>query len=176
MTPLQDAALCLIWLVAALALRTWVLSLACIRGQSMMDTLRDRERAFVWRLTYRFRAPRRQEVVICHFPGRHWKRCKWVPQCFVKRVIGLPGDTIEFREGVLYVNDAPLDEPYLNPARARFMGNRPPVTLGEDEYYVLGDNRDRSSDSRRMGPIRRREIRGRVLCVFWPLTCLRRIR
>ena len=176
MTGMQAAAELLAALAAALVLRTWVLSLACIRGHSMMDTLRDREWAFVWRLTYLFRAPRRHEVVICHYPGRNWKRCKWVPQSFVKRVVGLPGDTVEFRDGVLYINDAPLDEPYLNPARARFMGNRAPVTLGEDEYYVLGDHRDRSSDSRRVGPIRRRAIRGRVLCVFWPLTSIRPIR
>ena len=173
---LVDAAFCAAWLLAALALRLWVLSFALIRGQSMLSTLRDGEWAFVWRLPYRFRAPRRHEVVICHFPGRKWKRCRRIPQAFVKRVIGLPGDTLEMAEGVLYVNGAPLDEPYLEPERCRFLRDRAPVTLGPDEYFVMGDNRDRSSDSRRMGSIHRRDVRGRVLCVFLPLRRFRRIR
>ena len=113
MTGMQAAAELLAALAAALVLRTWVLSLACIRGQSMMDTLRDREWAFVWRLTYLFRAPRRYEVVICHYPGRYLDKWKIIPQYFVKRLIGLPGDTVEIREGVVYVNGRELYEPYL---------------------------------------------------------------
>lgn len=173
---LREAGLFLLWLVLAVMLRLWVVSFARIRGQSMMDTLHDRDWGLVWRLPYRFRAPRRHEVVICHFPGRKFRRCRWMPQSFVKRVIGLPGDTLEFRDGALLVNGLPLEEKYLTPSRCCALRDRAPFTLGEDEYFVLGDNRDRSSDSRRMGPIRRRDIRGRVVCVFWPLAKRRRIR
>ena len=104
------------------------------------------------------------------------RRCKWLPQAFVKRVIGLPGDTIEIIEGVLHINGEPLDEPYLDPARCRFMDTRPPRTLGPDEYFVMGDNRDRSNDSRSVGPIRRRAIRGKVICVLFPFRRIRKIR
>ncbi len=163
-------------LCAAITLRLWIMNIARIKGQSMLPTLKDREWALVWRLPYRFRAPRRQEVVICHYPGRRMKRCKYIPQAFVKRVIGLPGDTLEVIEGVVHINGRPLHEPYLDPERCRFMRTRPACVLSEDEYFVMGDHRDRSNDSRSVGPIRRRDIRGRVVCVLWPLQNIRKLR
>lgn len=156
-------------LCIVLPLRLWVVNIARIQGSSMLPTLRNREYALVWRLLYRFRQPRRQEVVICHYPGRHTKWCKWIPQAFVKRIVAVPGDTLEVIEGIVHVNGRPLDEPYLDPARCRFMRERPPRVMGPDEYFVMGDNRDSSNDSRRIGPLRRRSIRGRVVCRFWPL-------
>lgn len=173
MTWLLDFALSF---CAALVVRLWVLNFARIRGRSMLPTLQDKEYALVWRLPYRFRRPRRQEIVICHYPGRRMKRCKWLPQTFVKRVIGLPGDTIEVVEGTVHINGTPLDESYLDPQRCRFMRDRLPRTLGEDEYFVMGDNRDASNDSRSVGPLRRRDIRGRVVCILWPMGSLRKLR
>jgi len=152
---------------AALFLRLFVVSLARIKGRSMLPTLHDRDFALVWRLGYLFHKPRRGDVVICHYPGRKMKRIPFLPQSFVKRVIGLPGDTVEWLEGELLLNGQPLHEPYLDPARCRFKRTRPPRTLGPDEYYVLGDNRDSSNDSRSVGPIRRRAIRGRVVCLLY---------
>ena len=154
-------------LTLALVLRLYVVNLARIKGRSMLPTLHDRDFALVWRLPYRLRAPSRGEVVICHYPGRKMKRLPFLPQAFVKRVIALPGDTVEWQEGVLLLNGEPLKEPYLDPARCRFNRTRPPLTLGKDEYYVLGDNRDSSNDSRSVGPLRRRAIRGRVLCMLF---------
>ena len=152
---------------AALFLRLFVVSLARIKGRSMLPTLHDRDVALVWRLGYLLRMPRRGDVVICHYPGRKMKRIPFLPQSFVKRVIGLPGDTVEGLEGERLLNGQPLHEPYLDPARCRFKRTRPPRTLGPDEYYVLGDNRDSSNDSRSVGPIRRRAIRGRVVCLVY---------
>ena len=152
---------------AALFLRLFVVSLARIKGRSMLPTLHDRDFALVWRLGYLLRMPRRGDVVICHYPGRKMKRLPFLPQSFVKRVIGLPGDTVEWLDGELLLNGAPLREPYLDPARCRFKRTRPPRTLGPDEYYVLGDNRDSSNDSRSVGPIRRRAISGRVVCLTY---------
>ena len=151
---------------AVLVLRLFVVSLARIRGRSMLPTLHDRDLALVWRLPYLLRRPRRGEVVICHYPGRKMKHLPF-PQAFVKRVIGLPGDTVEWQEGVLLLNGEPLREPYLDPARCRSRRTRPPRTLGPDEYYVLGDNRDSSNDSRSVGPLRHRAIRGRVVFLLW---------
>ena len=116
----------LLYLCIALILRLWVVNFARIKGRSMLPTLHDREIALVWRLHYRFRPPRRQEVVICHYPGRRMKRCKYLPQSFVKRVIGLPGETIEVIEGVVHIDGHPLHEPYLDPERCRFQRSRPP--------------------------------------------------
>lgn len=166
----------LLTLAAVLMLRLFVVNVARIQGGSMLPTLHNRDFALVWRLPYLFREPRRGDVVICHYPGRMMKRLPFLPQAFVKRVIGLPGDTLEWIEGELLLNGTPLAEPYLDPARCRFPRTRPPVTLGPDEYFVLGDNRDSSNDSRRVGPLSRRAIRGRVVCILFPLKRIRRIR
>ena len=157
----------------ALLLRTFVLSFARIRGTSMMPTLKNGNWTFVWRLHYRLHPPRRGDVVICCFPGRRVKRLPFLRQNFVKRVVGLPGDTLEVVEGVLHVNGQPLEEPYLDPARKRFFRSPAAITLGADEYYVLGDNRDGSSDSRRVGPLHRRDILGQVVFAIWPPRRLR---
>lgn len=152
---------------AALFLRLFVLTLAHIKGRSMLPTLHDRDFALVWRLPYLFCPPRRGDIVVCHYPGRKMKRFPFLPQAFAKRVIGLPGDTVEWLEGELLLNGAPLREPYLDPARCRIQRTRPPLTLGPGEFYVLGDNRDNSNDSRSVGPIRQRAIRGRVVCLVF---------
>ena len=165
----------LIGAALAVMLRLFVVSLAFIRGGSMLSTLHNKDVALVWRLPYLFRAPKRGEVVICHYPGRRMKRLPFPPQAFVKRVIGLPGDTLEWQEGVLLLNGEPLDEPYLDEAHCRYARTRPPRTLGTDEYFVMGDNRDRSNDSRSVGPLRRRAIRGRLVCLLFPLKRLGRV-
>lgn len=152
----------------AIVLRLFVVSLAFVKGRSMLSTLQNKDIALVWRLPYLFRAPRRGEVVICHYPGRKMKRLPLLPQAFVKRVVGLPGDTLEWQEGVLLLNGEPLDEPYLDARYCRYARTRPPRTLGEDEYFVLGDNRDSSNDSRSVGPLRRSAIRGWVVCRLFP--------
>lgn len=151
-----------------ISLRLFVVSLARIRGRSMLPTLHNRDWTLVWRLPYLRRGPRRFDVVICHYPGRRMKHLPFLPQSFVKRVIGLPGETLEVIEGVLHIGGHPVDEPYLDPSMTHFFRNRPPVTLGPDEYFVMGDNRDSSNDSRRVGPLKRQAIVGRVVCVLFP--------
>ena len=106
-------------------------------------------------------------MVICHYPGRE--------ENFVKRVIGLPGDVVEIRSNQVYVNGEPLDEPYLTPERNDDGFSMAPFALGEDEYFVMGDNRDNSHDSRnyygagRPAAISRKDIVGKVRFVMWPL-------
>ena len=151
----------------ALFLRLFVVNIARIHGHSMNPTLHHGDWALVWRLPYCFRPPRRHDVVICHYPGRRMKRCKCLPQAFVKRVIGLPGDTIEFIEGTVYVNGTTLEEGYLDPRLCRSLRSRPARRLEKNEYFVMGDNRDHSNDSRSVGPIRRHAIRGRVVHILW---------
>ncbi|MBQ3157781.1 MAG: signal peptidase I [Clostridia bacterium] len=163
-------------LALALFLRLFVVNLARIKGTSMLPTLHSGEWTLVWRLPLLFRPPHRGDVVICHYPGRRMKHCRLLPQAFVKRVIGLPGDTVEWIEGVVHINGEALAEKYLDPARCRIARTRPPRVLGADEYYVLGDHRDRSNDSRSIGPIRRRDLRGHVVCVMWPIRAWRRVR
>lgn len=154
-------ALCLA-VAAALLIRRYGLCLTRIHGRSMTPTLKNGQWAFVTRFDYLLGRPRRGDVVICFFPGRMMKRLPFLRQMMVKRVVGLPGETIAFEEGAVIIDGAPLREPYLDPLYTRRKPTRGPVALGDDEYYVLGDNRDGSHDSRAVGALPRRMIVGRV--------------
>ncbi len=106
-----------------------------------------------------FHAPRRGEVIIFEFPNNPERD-------FVKRVIGVPGDTIEIRHGSVIVNSIPLNEPYITHHDTGNMGR---ITVPEGGYFVLGDNRRASNDSRSWGPVPTHNIIGRTLVSFWPL-------
>ena len=145
-------------LVCAL-LRLFVFHLVRIEGVSMQDTLNSGEIALVTSFDYRFGArPARGDVVECRFPGR--------VDTYVKRVIGLPGETVELRDGKTYIDGAALTEPYVFSIPEDYS-----IALGADEYLVLGDNRSESYDSRAtdMGPIGKEDILGRVRLSVWPL-------
>ena len=109
--------------------------------------------------TYAFHAPRRGDVIIFRFPGDPSRD-------FVKRVIGIPGDTVEIRRGEVFVNGVSLDEPYVV---NRDTGNERPFNVDEDTYYVLGDNRRSSLDSRDWGTVPAENIVGRGWLRYWPL-------
>lgn len=169
-----------LWLLLCLALavllRIFAAELVRVKGSSMRDTLQTGQFLWVNKWAYRTGVPRRGDVVICHYPGRYMDRWKLVRQCFVKRVIGLPGESISLVEGVVHINGEPLEEPYLSESHTRFKQNRDAVVMGPDEYFLMGDNRDRSNDSRRVGPIRRRDIIGRAERVLWPVRARRSLR
>ena len=148
----------------ALLLRRFVCMLVRVKGKSMMDTLHNGD--FMLALRYGlFGRIRRFDVVICRYPGRKGH--------FVKRVVGLPGERVSMTEGALYINGAEVTEDFPLRRSLRGFDER---TLGPDEYFVMGDNRPCSSDSRRVGPIHRRAILARVCCVFLPLRRRQRIR
>jgi signal peptidase I len=102
--------------------------------------------------------PKRGEVVVFHFPKNPKKD-------FVKRVIALPGEEVALREGTVYIDGEPLDETWLP---AKDDSTRPPVRVGEDKYYVLGDNRRASNDSRSWGVVPEENVVGKVWLVYWP--------
>ncbi|MDY5219211.1 MAG: signal peptidase I [Eubacteriales bacterium] len=148
----------------ALLLRFFVCMLVRVKGRSMQDTLHNGD--FMLALRYGlFGRIRRFDVVICRYPGRKGH--------FVKRVVGLPGERVSMTEGALYINGAEVTEDFPLRRSLRGFDER---TLGPDEYFVMGDNRPCSSDSRRVGPIHRRAILARVCCVFLPLRRRQRIR
>ncbi len=107
---------------------------------------------------FAFGPPERGEVIVFHYPLSPDKD-------FVKRVVGLPGETVEVREGTVYVDGAELLEPYL---QRKDSSNAPLLTLEGKEYYVIGDNRRNSNDSRAWGPVPEDNIVGRVLLIYWP--------
>lgn len=166
----------LLMVLAVLFVRQYVGMPVRIKGSSMLSTLHSGEVTLVSRVTLHTKGIQRGDVVICHYPGRYWGKWKLIRQNFVKRVVGLPGETVEIIEGVIYIEGEPLDEPYLDAAHNRRKTSMAARVLGEDEYFVLGDNRDSSNDSRRVGAIRRSEIVGVVTRVVWPLRAMRSIR
>lgn len=142
----------------AAILRGLVFTLVCVKGFSMSDTLKNGDRLFATKLDLIFAKPRRGQIVICHYPDSRRNN-------YIKRVIGLPGDTLEISGGVTYINGAALLEPYVaHPTRRDFA----PVTLGDGEYFVMGDNRACSRDSRVVGPLGRRQIFAVARLRLWP--------
>ena len=157
--PLRGVIWIAVFALICILLRLFVFHLVRIQGGSMEDTLCSGEIALVTSFDYRFGAkPARGDIVECRFPGR--------VDTYVKRVIGLPGETVELREGKTYIDGAAVSEPYVFSIAEDYS-----VSLGENEYLVLGDNRCESYDSRAadMGPIGKEDILGRVRLCVWPL-------
>ena len=158
--------------IIALLIRSFVFIIVQVDGSSMRDTLHDENRLFVWRAGYLFESPQRGDIVICHYPrnvGTHKAKDN-----YVKRVIGLPGETVSISKGYVYINGDRLEEPYISENR-RKIEDMQPVTLGEDEYFVMGDNRAGSSDSRSVGPLKRDDILGKAVFKIWPFDEMGRI-
>lgn len=113
-------------------------------------------------LAYLFQMPRRGEIVVFEYP-------RDTSRDFIKRVIGLPGETIEIRNGQVFINGVPLEEPYLTAAARAQTGSLPPTVVPANTVFVLGDNRGNSSDSRSWGPLPLDRIIGRAWVTYWPL-------
>ena len=157
---LEWALTIIIPVVAALLIHQYLFTFARVDGISMLDTLHENNIMGVSRLHYRLNEPQRGEIITCNYPEDGNK-------LFVKRIIGLPGETVELFMGQLFIDGEMMDEDYLTYFDYRAFG---PVTLGEDEFLVMGDNRPRSRDSRSadVGPLKRSEIKGKVRMVLWP--------
>ena len=149
----------------ALFIRTFIFEPVRVDGSSMNYTLLDNEYMIVTKYDYWLGEPERFDVVICHYPGRGRTN-------FVKRLVGLPGDTVSMLNGTLYVNGEAVDEPYIT-NHANY--DMEAVTLGENEYFVLGDNRSSSNDSHLVGTLSRDQIRGHVRLVVFPFSHFRAI-
>ncbi|MFN7975716.1 MAG: signal peptidase I [Acidobacteriota bacterium] len=138
-----------------------------VEGTSMYPELDDEERILVNKLVYRISDIKRGDVVIFRFP-------RDTSKSFIKRVIGLPGETIEIRHGLTYVNDVQLPEPYV-PDIYRSDESFGPTVVPKQSYYVMGDHRSTSNDSRAWGPVDVRYIYGRAVLKMWPLSKFGRI-
>ena len=135
-----------------------------VSGESMENTLDDGDQLIVDKLTYRFHDPERFDIIV--FPFRYKDNTY-----YIKRIIGLPGETVQIANGEIYINGELLKESYGREVMQDAGLAAEPITLGEDEYFVLGDNRNYSSDSRdpSVALIHRKEIIGRAWLRIWPL-------
>ena len=135
-----------------------------VSGESMENTLDDGDQLIVDKLTYRFHDPERFDIIV--FPFRYKDNTY-----YIKRIIGLPGETLQIADGEIYINGEVLEESYGREVMQDAGLAAEPITLGDDEYFVLGDNRNYSSDSRdpSVALIHRKEIIGRAWLRIWPL-------
>ena len=131
-----------------------------VEGTSMQPELRDQDRLFVNKFAYSFEKISRGDVVVFYYPRDTRKS-------YIKRVIALPGDDIRIDDGRLYVNGQRIDEPYV-PKRFYDARSMPEMVVPPNEYFVMGDHRSISSDSREFGPVARDLVYGKAVFVYWP--------
>ncbi|HEX8475315.1 MAG TPA: signal peptidase I [Pyrinomonadaceae bacterium] len=150
-------------MIAALTV-VFVVQPVKVEGTSMLPRLHDGERIFVNKLIY-YGLPslERGDIVVFWYPNDPSKS-------YIKRVIGLPGELVEMREGRIYVNSRELDEPYLDKQLNVMRSSLAPVHVKPHYYFVMGDNRDNSSDSRLWGLVPEKYIYGKALLRYWPLS------
>src|SRR6266850_3334865 len=132
-----------------------------VEGTSMAPLLSDQERIFINKFVYRFEPIERGDVVVFWYPLDRTKS-------FIKRVVGLPGEVVEIRQGIVYVDGEPLAEPYV-PPQYEDLSDFGPLRVPRDNYFVMGDHRISSNDSRVFGTVASRFIYGRAVFAYWPV-------
>jgi signal peptidase I len=146
--------------ITAFVIRTYVIQPYRIEMTSMVSTLHPNDLVLVDKISYKLHPPRRGDVVILIPPTD--KKSK-----YIKRVIGLPGETVAIKNDKVYINGKPLNEPYMH---SPMVQDYPETKIPEGYVFVMGDNRSVSLDSRYFGPVPIKNIVGKAVCVYWPFT------
>jgi signal peptidase I len=157
----------LIAFLIVLPIRYFIFQPFLVHGQSMEPNFHQGDYLLVDELSFRFRPPQRGEVIVFKYPPRPQFR-------YIKRIIGLPGEEVVIKNGLVLINGKILNESQYLPSNIKTEGYVE-VKLGENEYFVLGDNRKASSDSRFWGPLKKENIIGRVFIRLWPISALAKI-
>ncbi|MTT30448.1 signal peptidase I [Terrilactibacillus sp. BCM23-1] len=154
--------------IIAVLVRSFIFTNYVVEGKSMMPNLQDGNRLIVNKLDYEISKPNRFDIVIFHATKT---------EDYVKRVIGLPGDKIAYRNDVLYVNGKAMKEPYLKRYKENIQGdltydfpNNGTITVPKNTIWVMGDNRQNSIDSRVFGPVKLNKVVGKVNVRYWPMS------
>lgn len=166
----------LIAVALAVIIRFFLIAPIVVDGYSMMPTLHDQDRMIVNKISYTFSDPERFDIVVFHAPeGKD----------YIKRIIGLPGDTVEYIDDVLYINGEAIDEPYLDEYKEQVFDGpltdsftlldipNGQQTVPEGYLFVMGDNRRNSKDSRHIGFVSMDKVVGKTSIVYWPISDMR---
>jgi signal peptidase I len=145
---------------ASLLIITFLYQPVRVEGTSMLPRLEDQDRLFINKFVYRFSAIEHGDVVVFHYPLDQQKS-------YIKRIIAVPGDRLRIDRGQVYVNGKLLSEPYI-PEEFRDVRSYDAIVIPRDEFFVMGDHRSISSDSREFGPVKRELIYGKAAFVYWP--------
>jgi signal peptidase I len=149
-------------IVIAVLINLFLAQATRVYGSSMEPNLHTDQRLVVEKISYRLHSPHRGDVVVIRMPERG-------PELLIKRVIGLAGETIEVRSGIVYIDGQPIEEDYLVRKTAGTYG---PTTIPEGHVFVMGDNRGASNDSRVFGPVSLDRVVGRAWVSYWPFDSL----
>ena len=141
-------------------IRMFVLSTTSVVGTYMDPTLKEEEILIVETITHKLNKHKRFEIAIVKYTN---------PKSIIKRIIGLPGEKVTYKDNILYINDHKVEESFTTAGEVKDLE----ITLKEDEYYVIGDNRAASTDSRVFGPIKKEDITGKAILRIWPLNKLK---
>jgi signal peptidase I len=150
--------------LTAILIVVFVVQPVKVEGTSMQPRLLDQERIFVNKFIYHFSEISRGDIVVFWYP-------KDPAKSFIKRVVGLPGEAIEIRSGVVYIDGKPLPEQYVTPEYFDY-ASYPPQKVPPHCYYVLGDHRNSSNDSRHWGPVPAENVFGKAVFRYWPVSKL----
>lgn len=154
--------------ILALVIRAYVVEARVIPSGSMLPTIQEGDRVLVNKVVYHIRKPQRGEIIVFEAPVNTGEN-----QDFIKRVVGLPGDTVEIKNLKVYVNGSPLDEDYVAEAPEYEFG---PVTVPDDALFVMGDNRNASYDSHLWNAwLRLNKVKGEAFARYWPLNRIGKI-
>ena len=184
-TIVEYAVIAIVAIGLALVIQAFFVKPYRIPSPSMNNTLLPGDRVLVNRLVYHFRDVHRGDIIVFHYPVD-------TSFVFIKRVVGLPGDTLQIKGGLLYVNGNQLSEPYIRkvdgvpetttPGQATLgttmapaWSLKDPYTVPAGNYFVMGDNRTESDDSRTWGPVPAKDLIGRAFFIYWPLDRIRRL-
>ena len=149
----------------SLVIRQFAFQPCRVQMGSMTPTLKENDLVLVNKIDYRFSTPKRGDVIVFRPPTL-------TTDFYIKRVIGIPGDMVEVKDGYVYINETKIVEPYLV---IETPGNYGPTKLETDQYFVMGDHRNNSLDSREFGPIEFKSISGKAFVVIWPPKDLKKI-
>lgn len=152
--------------IVAFVIRAFFFEIIVVDGESMFPTLESNEKLAVEKVSRYFDLPDRGDIIIVQYPDEYETE-ENKDATYVKRVIALPGETVEIKDSIVYINGTALSEPYINTAEP--YRDMAAITVPEDSVFVMGDNRAHSQDSRTVGAIPRSEIVGHALSVIWPL-------
>jgi signal peptidase I len=170
-TVLEYAVLAVVAISVALLIQAFLVKPYRIPSISLEDTLLIGDRVLVDRISWRFSDPQRGDIVVFYPP--------FAGPVLIKRIVGLPGETISLKDGAVYVDGRRLDEPYVRVVDGAPVPSEPfsngqpwslqePYTVPADNYFVMGDNRVDSGDSREFGPVQRAQMVGRAFALYWP--------
>ena len=154
--------------VLAFVIHTFLFAVVIVSGSSMEPTLHNNERLIMNKIGYKFHAPERGDIIVFHATAE---------EDYIKRVIALPGETIEYKNDELLINGQPMTEPYLQQEKQEWQSKGlsltkdfGPITVPENTIFLLGDNRNNSRDSREIGSIPLSKVVGKANIVIWPFS------